>query len=96
MSKDNVKNFFEEIEKNPGMKEKFLGEMTEPGDVKNLISFASSVGFEFSEKDVDELCDDESGNEELADEDIAKAAGGFGCQKLVADYMSSRVFWRCY
>jgi len=96
MSKVNVKKFFEEIEKNPALKERFLGEMKDSDDVKRLVSFAANAGFVFSKKDIDELCDDERGNSELADEDIAKAAGGFGCQKLITYYMSSRVSWRCY
>jgi len=96
MSKVNVKKFFEEIEKNPTLKERFLGEMKDSDDVKRLVSFASSAGFVFSEKDIDELCDENSENSALADEDLAKASGGSGGKYNTEDYRSSKISWRCY
>lgn len=94
MSKAIVKKFFGELEKNSVLEEKLLAVMKEHGDAKKLISFAASAGFDFSEKDLDEFCDDESENEELADETLAKASGGGKYSS--EDYMSSKVTWRCY
>ena len=96
MNKENVKIFFEELEKNPALKEKFLCEMKDSDDVKRLISFAANAGFVFSEKDIVEFCDDARENSALADEDLANASGGSGGKYSTDDYRSSRITWRCY
>lgn len=87
MSKENVKKFFEELEKNPVLKAKFqksLIEGNEEMDNKKMsvqvIDFAKESGFSFAEKDLmalyAEFKDNANGNDELNDEDLRTAAGG--------------------
>jgi len=81
MSKVNVKKFFEELEKNPELKAKYLGVLkNEKNPVAKVIPFAKEKGFTFAESDLKEYCselsDKSSMNSELSDEDLMKAAGG--------------------
>lgn len=81
MSKVNVKKFFEELEKNPELKEKYLGVVKkEKNPMGKVIPFAKEQGFAFAESDLKEYCselsDNSSMNSELSDEDLMKAAGG--------------------
>ena len=81
MSKDNIKKFFEELEKNPELKEKYLGVLKdEKNPTVKVIPFAKEQGFTFAESDLKEYCselsDSSSMNSELSDEDLMKAAGG--------------------
>ena len=80
MSKDNVKNFFEELGKNPAMNEKFIEAVKKKKNPSAIISFAESNGFTFSDTELQEFClelaDKYRANGELSDADLAKAAGG--------------------
>ena len=76
MSKETVKKFFEEIEKNPALKEKFLAGMKKSGSAKGIIAFGESHGFKFTETDLNDLSDELLENSELQDEELAKASGG--------------------
>ena len=81
MSNVNVKKFFEALEKNPELKEKYLGVVkNEKNPTVKVISFAKAQGFTFAESDLKEYCSECSDgsimNSELSDEDLMKAAGG--------------------
>ena len=76
MSKDNVKKFFEELEKNPVLKEKFLEALNDSGSAESVISFGHVSGFKFTEKDLNDFGDELFANAELKDEELSQASGG--------------------
>lgn len=99
MSKENVKSFFGELQKNPALKEKFMTAMKESNDesVKKMtvtiVDFAKANGFSFCEKDLmelhAELMDSSNDNGELSDDDLLKAAGGVSKGLLVGASVAS-------
>jgi len=94
MSKDNVKKFFEEIEKNPALKEKFLKSVKESHEeaqkkmTVTMVDFAKASGFTFAESDLRELnsdlMDSANSNGELSDNDLMKASGGGAGQVILS------------
>lgn len=86
MSKENVKAFFAEMEKNQKLHTecvKFLQE-SEAGSAEALsqiVTFGKSAGFQFTEDNMKEYCskltDGLHENCELSDEDLQQVAGGF-------------------
>jgi len=80
MSKENVKNFFEELGKNPAMNGKFIEAVKKKKAQTTIISFAESNGFTFSDTELQEFClelaDKHRANGELSDADLVNAAGG--------------------
>ena len=92
MSKENVKKFFAELEKNPELKSKYLDAMNayqkESDKVLTgkVIEIGNKAGFSFTDADLHdasaELMDNASGNTELNDEDMAKASGGWRKYRL--------------
>lgn len=88
MSKDNVKKFFTELEKNPQLKEKYAEAMKEYQKESDkiladkLLDFARKSGFGFTEPDLHEthaeLIDTINANDELNDMDLESVAGGKG------------------
>jgi len=83
MSKEAVKDFFEELERTPALKEKFLAGMKKSEGVKGIVAFGESHGFKFTEKEVSDLSDELLENSELQDEELAKASGGMSTQNGV-------------
>jgi len=81
MSTENVKKFFDELEKNSELGKKFEQEMgkcaeqTEKMYLDKIIEFAKKAGFDCSAESVRKLMK-ESG--EVSDDDMMKVAGGFG------------------
>jgi len=98
MSKDNVKKFFEELEKNPVLKEKFLNTVKENHEkarrqmTVKMVDFAKASGFSFGENDIlelqSDLMDQANNIGELNDADLMKAAGGFQSSQLCASIMT--------
>ena len=80
MSKDNVKRFFEELDKNSALNEKFISSMGDKMSQAAIISFAASNGFSFSDDELKDYCtelsDNMNSNHALDDESLAQAAGG--------------------
>ena len=94
MSKENVKNFFEELEKNPELKEKYLGVVkNEKNPMVKVIPFAKEQGFAFAESDLKEYCseisDNSNMNSALSDEELMKASGGKSQSDMVRDSIIS-------
>ena len=79
MSKDNVKKFFEELEKNFELQKNFdavmceCAQQTEELFSTQIVDFANRVGFNCSSEDFSDAIA-ESG--ELSDEEMQKVAGG--------------------
>jgi len=98
MSKDKIKKFFEELEKDSGLREKFISSMGDEMSQAAIISFAGSNGFNFSENELQEYCtelsDNMNCNHELEDESLAQAAGGLSTQRAVLFSVIS-VGWGC-
>lgn len=98
MSKDNVKKFFEELEKNPALKEKFLNAVKENHEearrqmAVKMVDFAKASGFSFAENDIMELqsdlMDSANNNGELSDADLMKAAGGTSAGPILMSILS--------
>ena len=94
MSKVNVKEFFEELEKNPALKEKYLGVVKdEKNPMVKVIPFAKEQGFTFEESDLNEYCSEISDNlnmnSALADEELMKASGGRSQSDMIRDSIIS-------
>jgi len=86
MSKENVKMFFAELEKNSELKAKYLNAIkeyqveSEKILAEKMISIASKAGFSFSNSDLNEVrsefMDQVNGSGELKDGDLKAVAGG--------------------
>lgn len=86
MSKENVKNFFEELEKNAGLKMKFIDLMKKhheelSSDMENeLLKIAADSGFPFTSLELHDIrsgiIEEVNGNIALSDEELSVAAGG--------------------
>lgn len=93
MSKEKIKLFFKELEKNPELQAKFLEKMKDEktesaADVTTkAIAFGKTAGFDFTEDELKEysaeLMDAMHENNELPDEEIKDAAGGFSKQAAI-------------
>lgn len=86
MSKENIKLFLEEIDKNPELKARFLEMMREYQQqvaallTDKIIAIGKEAGFNFTAIDLDglrdELWNQFNGNSDLNDEELAKVSGG--------------------
>ncbi|OPY88991.1 MAG: hypothetical protein A4E71_00116 [Smithella sp. PtaU1.Bin162] len=56
MSKENVKRFFETIDKDPELEEEFLEVVKMENDPEIIVAFAGLNGFNFSCGDIREFC----------------------------------------
>ncbi|OGV50509.1 MAG: hypothetical protein A2017_01345 [Lentisphaerae bacterium GWF2_44_16] len=80
MSKENVKMFFAELERNPELKAEYMKAIKEYDEILagKLIEIGNKAGFSFTDSDFHdfhiELMNNENG--ELNDADLMKAAGG--------------------
>jgi len=93
MSKENVKKMFGKLEKDAEFQKKYLSLMktyakeNETALTDRLIEFGKLEGFSFSSDDLlaarAELIDKVNANGDLADEDLAKIAGGTSLPKAV-------------
>lgn len=75
MSKEILKEFFEELKKNELLEKKFEALVDDCGEifVGKVLELAKSAGFNCTVDDLKELMEE---NSELSDEDMQKAAGG--------------------
>jgi predicted ribosomally synthesized peptide with nif11-like leader len=88
MSRENVKKLFEEIEKNPQLKEKYLAAMREYQKESEkvltgkMIEIGKSSGFSFTDADLHEtraeFLDALNSNNEMNDSDLESVVGGRG------------------
>ena len=80
MSKENVKIFFEAIEKDQELKENFLETVKMENDPEIIIAFAGLNGFNFSCGDIreffQEIADRNKGAGKLDDADLESVVGG--------------------
>ena len=80
MSAENVKKFFDELDKNPELRRKFDNAMSTCDTTRaeivsaKLLELAKNAGFEYSENDLQKAVD-ECG--ELSDADMEKVSGGY-------------------
>jgi len=78
MSVENVKAFFEKIEKDEKFREEFLkNEKLEKGNPETIISAASEAGYTFTNEDF-EAAKKELDARELTPEELEKISGGIG------------------
>lgn len=83
MSKENVKRFFAEIEKNPELKAKYLDAIKEADKIlaEKLIEIGNKAGFRFADSDLDDVCaelmDNANEDGEVSDADLMNVAGGY-------------------
>jgi len=99
MSVDNVKKLFGKMEKDVELQKKYFS--MAPGNQKEtekmlsdrLVEFGKMLGFDFSKDDLlaarAELMDRVNSNRELADDDLAKVAGGASDYKQSMAAMSA-------
>jgi len=89
MSVENVKAFFEKIEKDEKFREEFLkNEKLEKGNPETIISAASEAGYTFTNEDF-EAAKKELDARELTPEELERISGGIGvgfCYRFGAGY----------
>ena len=76
MSRETLKEFFEELKKNEVLEKKFEAVVDSCGEIfaGKVLELAKSAGFNCTAGDLKELMKE---NSELSDEDMQKAAGGY-------------------
>jgi len=102
MSKDNVKQMFEKIEKDAALKGKYAELMqahqkeAEKLLTGKIIELGKTSGFAFSNEDLlaarAELMDKVNSNKELSDGDLANVAGGSATTKALIGVLSLALF----
>ena len=99
MSKEKIKLFFKELENNPELQAKFFEKMKDEktesaaAAATKTIAFGKTAGFDFTEDDLKEysaeLMDAMHENNELPDEEMKDAAGGFSKQVAILSSIST-------
>ena len=82
MGKENVKKFFEGMEQNSDLKEKFLAEIKKSESSEGVTALGRAAGFDFSKEDIDDLRHEVPDNSELSNDDLSNVSGGVSVRKF--------------